>query len=127
MSKESLSKKSQKYMYRVQDLIERHKKENPILSRQIENTFDISGVNVREIVHYLRVYDKQPVCSDSSGYFYARNKMEASHTVKQLRSRVRHINEAATALESAQFPETQEQLGLGIKMKAKKFRGYWEE
>ena len=73
MSKESLSKKSQKYMYRVQDLIERHKKENPILSRHIENTFDISGVTVREVVHYLRVNEKRPICSDSSGYFYARN------------------------------------------------------
>ena len=61
MSKESLSKKSQKYMYRVLDLIERHKKQNPILSRHIERTFDISGVNVREIVHYLRVYDKKAV------------------------------------------------------------------
>ena len=126
MSKESLSKKSQKYMYRVLNLIERHKKENPILSRHIERTFDISGVNVREIVHYLRVYDKRPICSDSTGYFYARNKMEASHTVKQLRSRVKHINEAATALESAQFPETQEQLGLGLKVEQKKFKGYWE-
>ena len=52
--------------------------------------------------------------------------MEASHTVKQLRSRVKHINEAATALESAHFPDTQEQLGFGFESKKKKFKGYWE-
>ena len=127
MSKQSLSKKSQRCLYRVLDLIERHKKENPILSRHIERTFDISGVNVREIVHYLRVYDKKPICSDSSGYFYARNKVEASHTIKQLRSRVKHINEAATALESANFPNTQEQMDFGFKTKVDKFKGYWEE
>ena len=123
MTTESLSKKSKKYLWYVQDLIEKHRKENPVLSRQIENTFGISGVNVREIVHYLRVNEKLPICSDSTGYFYARNREEASHTIKQLRSRIRQINEAACAIESADYPKTEEQLGFGVKLK-KKYMGY---
>ena len=118
-----LSKKAKKHLTNVEKQIKMHFKNNTILSRRIENTWGISGVTVREIVHYLRVVEKEPICSDSSGYFYAKTREDAAHTIRQLRSRIKHINEAACALESANYPETEEQIGFGFKLE-KKFRGY---
>ena len=115
-----MSKKSQNFKYKVMDEIKKHRKNNPIKSRQLEAMFSLRGVNIREIVHWLRVGDHLPICSDSAGYFYARNKFEAEHTIRQLRSRIKHINEAVCGIEQADYPpETDKQQGFGFKIKSK--------
>ena len=79
-------------------LIKQHRVENPIKAYQIKAKLGISSVKIREIVNELRADDNLPICSDSTGYFYARNKAEALHTISQLRSRAKHIHLAADGI-----------------------------
>ena len=91
-------------------LIKQHRVENPIKSYQIKAKLGISSVKIREIVNELRADDNLPICSDSTGYFYARNKAEALHTINQLRSRAKHIHRAAEGVLSYFEEENQLQL-----------------
>ena len=121
MKYSDLSKKAKKYVTDVHQYIRKYKIEQPVKSKSIELEFGIGGVTVREIVHYLRTEEKAPICSDAKGYFYARNKHEAIRTIRQLRSRIRQINEACCALENAEYPvETENQVGFGFKVERKK-------
>ena len=88
--------------------VKRHTQENPILSKHIEQKWFISGTQVREIIHYLRVHKNEPICSDSKGYFYARNKQECQHTIAQLRSRMIKISQVAKAMEDMFIKDNQE-------------------
>lgn len=71
--------------------------ENPAPSVRLERVFGINGVAVRQIVNKLRC-EGQPVCSNASGYFYAKSCEEIDNTVEQLLSRSRSINSAAQGL-----------------------------
>jgi len=91
-----------------------HTVNNPIKSKTLERLYGISGTTVREIVHYQRTKYRHPIASDANGYYMARNQDELQHTIAQLRSRVKRINEVATALENCPmfYRETQGSLNL---------------
>ena len=91
-------------------LIKQHRVENPIKAYQIKAKLGISSVKVREMVNEMRADDRLPVCSDATGYFYARDKSEALHTINQLRSRAKHIHRAAEGVLSYFEEENQLQL-----------------
>ena len=66
-----------------------HKRVNPILSRQLEEEFQINGVKVREIVRLLR-REGQPIASsggDSEGYYYADTYGDIEPTLNNLKAR----------------------------------------
>jgi len=88
--------------------IKRHTQEDPIKSKQLEQKWFISGTQVRDTIHYLRVHKKEPICSDSNGYFYARNKQECKHTIAQLRSRMIKLSQVAKAMENMFMKDSQE-------------------
>jgi hypothetical protein len=88
--------------------IKRHTQENPVKSKQIENKWFLSGTQVRETIHYLRVHKNEPICSDAKGYFYARNKQECQHTIAQLRSRIIKLTQVARAMENMFVEDGQE-------------------
>jgi len=71
--------------------------ENAVSSKYIEYFFDISGVEVRQIVNKLRC-DGQPVCSNVNGYFYAKNSNEINNTIQQLLGRTKKIADAVQGL-----------------------------
>ena len=74
-------------------------KNDPILSAEIERRLDISGGVVRDIVHRARTEQDIPICAESKGYFMPRDKVEALRTIKSLKSRAKHNNEAADGIE----------------------------
>lgn len=78
--------------------IKLHTKENPIYSVQIEKYFDISGIQLREIIHELRL-EGYPIGSGNDGYFYARDKSELIDTINNLLGREIKIREVRLALE----------------------------
>ena len=84
----------------------------PVKSNILERRYGVSGSTIREAIHSLRVTEKEPICSDAKGYFYPRDKMEINHTIAQLRSRVKEINEVANAIEEYFVSESQQGLGI---------------
>jgi biotin operon repressor len=79
-------------------LRERHTgAEKAVISGDIELNFGIGGAAVRQIVNKLRC-NGQPVCSDASGYFYAKNSDEINATITQLLGRTKKVTEAAQGL-----------------------------
>ena len=113
-----MTKKSKQYKWQVMNEIKQYKMNNPIKSKELQVKFGLRGVHIREIVHFLRTEEHLPICSDSSGYFYARNKYEAQHTIAQLRSRIRQINEAVLGIEKAEYePEQDNQQTFGFQIK----------
>ena len=84
----------------------------PIKSKVLERRYGVSGSTIRQAIHHLRVVDKEPICSDANGYFFPRDKFEISHTIAQLRSRVREINDVANSIEAYFSMESQQGLGL---------------
>jgi len=92
--------------------IKRSNIDNPIKSKMFERRYGVGGATVREAIHDLRVKDKEPICSDANGYFFPRDKFEISHTIAQLRSRVREINEVANSIEEYFTRESQQGLGI---------------
>lgn len=70
-------------------------RQNAIVSKRLRQFG--SGVEIREIVHALRV-EGVPICSGAEGYYYAKDSAEIFATVKQLKSRVTSIEDAHAGL-----------------------------
>jgi len=98
-----ISKKAEELRGAVTCRIITHTVTNPIKSKVLEKLYGISGTTVREIIHHQRTEYNHPIASDANGYYMARSSDELQHTIAQLRSRVKHINAAATALEHCLF------------------------
>lgn len=93
----------------ILNIISRHTAEEPIKSRVIEQRTQLSGSELRDIIHELRL-SKHPIASDSEGYYIARSEQELQHTKAQLMSRATKIMEVVKALDKC-F-ESQEQMSL---------------
>ena len=93
-------------------LIEKRDKDNPIQSREIEKAVQVSGSEVRSIIHELRL-SGHPIASDSNGYYMAGNEDELGHTIAQLKSRGNKIFQVANVLEKCFKNEPQLQLFQG--------------
>tara|TARA_R110002051_G_scaffold248347_1_gene307901 strand:- start:362 stop:694 length:333 start_codon:yes stop_codon:yes gene_type:complete len=98
MSKE-ISKKANRMYTHIINKIQGYSLEDPIKSREIENALGVSGVVVREAVWHARAVEHLPICANVKGYFYPRNKVEATRTIKSLYSRANEIKAAATGIE----------------------------
>lgn len=71
--------------------------EKAVQSRELENKFQVSSRNIRNIVNELRC-EGYPICSDENGYYYAENKEEILKSIYQLDSRMGKIAEAKNGL-----------------------------
>lgn len=102
-----LSKKASKHLKYVLMDIKNATIADPIKSKTMELRYGIGGVTIREIVHYLRAYMNEPICSDANGYFYPQSKFEANHTIAQLKSRVKEIMKVVKGIEGYFGKESQ--------------------
>ena len=80
-------------------MIEGRKKDNPILSKDLEKRAGVKGVKIREIIHRARTDWNMPICAESKGYFMPSNKIEAERTIRSLLSRAKQLKEAAEGME----------------------------
>lgn len=81
-------------------------KANAITSRDIisamrDRGYKITGAELREIIHELRVKRGMLICGDSSGYYMAKNEMESIQQIKSMKSRIKAIQEACNGLQKA--------------------------
>ena len=72
-------------------------KSNSITSHELCDYLEVKSNDVRIMVNTLR-REGHPICSDSTGYYYAGNKKEIEATINQLQSRVKGINDAIKGL-----------------------------
>ena len=72
-------------------------KEKAVLSRELERLFCIDGRNLRRKISSLRK-DGFPICSDESGYYYAKNQREINGTVCRMNEMVTTVSNARTGL-----------------------------
>ena len=68
-----------------------------VTSGKLEAVFNIRGSELRKIINEIRS-SGHPVCSDNTGYFYAKTKKELNATIAQLSSRVQNIVNARDGL-----------------------------
>jgi hypothetical protein len=71
----------------------------PIKSWMLEDQFHLKGVQVRAIIHALRMA-QCPICSSQKGYWWG-TPDEVKKTIEHLRERVRSISAVAWALEQS--------------------------
>jgi len=67
-------------------MIRKHTAEAPILSKDLERIYRITGPQVRQIVRYYRL-QRNPIGSGPKGYYYARTRAELEPALNNLRSR----------------------------------------
>ena len=104
-----ISKKARRMMgYVMRDLVH-VKQEKPIKSIKIQRTYNLKGSEVRQIIHQLRL-DGVPICSGSDGYYYPRDRIEATHTINHLRSRAISLFDIVKAMEDHFNKEDQQSL-----------------
>lgn len=102
-----ISKKARKYLNYILMDIKTSTIDAPVKSKTMELRYNIKGVTIREVVHYLRAYMNEPVCSDANGYFYPKSKIEANHTIAQLKSRIKKISDGVNGIEGFFSKESQ--------------------
>jgi len=82
----------------------------PLVSQEIERQLGICGAELRSLVSYLRVVEKQPIASGGKGYSWARDHRELQTTIHHMKERGVKDLQVAAALESIYAHETQERL-----------------
>jgi hypothetical protein len=75
-------------------------RENAVKSPALEARFGIRGTVLRAMVNELRCRG-QPICSDESGYYYAKNEAELKATVSRFSSRIGKMAKARNGLARA--------------------------
>jgi hypothetical protein len=93
----------------VYNVIRQHHSEDPIHGWQIAERLQISTVQVREQVNYLRIHgtsEQKRICSVPA-YFIARTVSEIAETVEMLKGRAHKILAAAKGIESSFDVENQ--------------------
>ena len=71
--------------------------ESAASSKELEAAFHVKGIELRRAVNRLRC-NGSPICSDATGYFYAKRPSEIKATVVQLSGRVSKISAAVKGL-----------------------------
>jgi len=66
-------------------------------SRELEQLFSIDGRSLRRCISELRQEGK-PICSDSTGYYYAEKQDDINHTIARLNKLVTRIANARTGM-----------------------------
>ena len=75
-------------------------KEQPIFSKQLEISFKLEGVQVRDIIRQLRREGK-PIANSKKGYFYAQSYEEYEETIQDLYNRSMSMLETIKAMRNA--------------------------
>ena len=75
----------------------RRGQESAASSKELEAAFHVKGTELRRAVNRLRC-DGYPICSDTTGYFYAARQSEVRATVAQLTGRISKIAAATKGL-----------------------------
>ena len=87
-------------------------KENAVNSKTICEKMNLIGVRLRKIIHFIRINDLlYGLCSNSKGYYVAKNMKELEDNNKSLQQRIASQIEILNALEkqSVMFGGTGEQ------------------
>lgn len=71
--------------------------EEAVCSRELERLFSLSGRTLRRKINSLR-QDGFPICSGSTGYYYASSQQEINGTVCRLNELILKISNARTGL-----------------------------
>ena len=71
--------------------------ESAASSRELEAAFHLKGTELRRVINRLRC-NSSPICSDATGYFYAKRPSEIKATIAQLTGRISKISAAAKGL-----------------------------
>ena len=104
-----LSKKGEECKEKFLSKIKHNSTDNPVLSKKVEDYFEISGSEVRQIVLYLRRCGV-PIASCSKGYFWATSPEQLAPTIHHLEQRKRSIAYTLEKMKSANFAKDQMQL-----------------
>ena len=75
----------------------RRGQESAASSRELEAAFHVKGTELRRAVNRLRC-NGYPICSNSTGYFYAARQSEIRATIAQLTKRISKITAARNGL-----------------------------
>ena len=81
----------------IKFLMKYSSKDNIIDSIQLARHFDISRVEVRQLINKARC-EGIPICSSGFGYYYSTDDREIAKTVKSLSGRVHSINSAIAGM-----------------------------
>lgn len=76
-----------------------------VKSPQLEQLFNISGAEIRQVVQYAR-RQSVPIQSGGNGYRYARRQDDIEPTLAHLRERRNSLNYTISKLERAFLPDT---------------------
>ncbi len=88
----------------VLEIIRKHNKKNKIFDGQIRSQIQVEdpaekpGAGLRRVINSLRTKG-YPICSDTSGYWYAESKAELLENAEALKGRAYKILEAARGME----------------------------
>ena len=63
------------------------KKENPVLSRELETSYGLSGTQVRDYIRELR-RDGEPVVATDSGYYFSKEESDVQLIHDDLQRRI---------------------------------------
>ena len=102
-----LSLKAQLNLVKFKTAIKKYNKSMPVKSYRIEKWLDISGSEVREMVHYLRV-NSFPICSGSKGYYYG-TQNDVEETINHLQERRNSIDQVIIGLRKSLIERTEQE------------------
>ena len=91
-------------------------------SRELEQLFSIDGRSLRRCISSLR-QDGQPICSDSTGYYYAEKQDDINYTIARLNKLVTRIANARTGMLYASvidLGEVQLEININVKKEEEK-------
>jgi biotin operon repressor len=107
-----VSEKSVRYIDNVKHFIGMFDSKDPVYSYRIEESYGLSGSEVRSIVHHLRC-EGVPIGSGHKGYYMARTPDEIETTIEHMIQREQSIRHAREGLQRA-FGETDKGLTLSF-------------
>ncbi len=112
MKHKVLSNNAVRYVDSVKHFIGMFDSNAPVYSYRIEESYELSGSEVRSIVHHLRC-EGVPIGSGHKGYYMARTPDEIETTIEHMIQREQSIRHAREGLQRA-FDETDKGLTLSF-------------
>lgn len=99
-----LSDKLKPHAERVASVLSRHHRgrDKAVKAPRIEAALSLPGQSVRAIMNYLRD-SHYPICSDSTGYWWATSQDEIDKTVAHLTERINSMQRARDGLRGAKI------------------------
>ena len=108
-----LSARAELNLEKFKTAIEKYDKLIPVKSYRIEKWLGISGSEVREMVHYLRV-NSFPICSGNKGYYYGTHN-DVEETINHLQERRNSIDQVIIGLRKSLIERIEQENLFGDK------------